>query len=431
MNNTKTKFIIAISQKLSAAPDSDAKVDLIEELSENLCARYQDMVASGMPEDQAYTAALDKLGDVNELLAYLDCCGEGKDAQTCGTGQDTQPDDWFGNLGSFIKQTVDQAVNAANDAAAMVQEAVKNLDSDAIINVNGTSIHLRDDEEHSELEYPSDSLTDLRVKIIGDLTVCLDEDPNSPIRLNGDTENLSLQTEGGVLLITQEESASGSFLFSRGLSSSSIELTIPQRHWQVLDITTTSGDVELQDGCLSVENLNVKTTSGDIAVDGLEHGQYILISTTSGDCSLTNSVCAHFIFRSASGDLDASSLTAATAVTHSASGGVELSGNIRDLKAISSSGDLSFTAESLPEDVTMTTKSGDCSLSVPDSDGFAVSFSTASGELYSDFPLTADATVQRGRRVGRAGEAYYKDGGNGRKFALYTVSGDIELRKNW
>ena len=53
MNNTKTKFIIAISQKLSAAPDSDAKVDLIEELSENLCARYQDMVASGMPEDQA------------------------------------------------------------------------------------------------------------------------------------------------------------------------------------------------------------------------------------------------------------------------------------------------------------------------------------------------------------------------------------------
>lgn len=421
MNNTKTKFIIAISQKLSAAPDSDAKVDLIEELSENLCARYQDMVASGMPEDQAYTAALDKLGDVNELLAYLDCCGEGKDAQACGTGRDAQPDDWFGNLGGFIKQTVDQAVNAASDAVAMVQEAVKNLDND----VNGTRIHLRDDEEHSELEYPSDRLTDIRVNITGDLTVCLDENPNSPIRLNGDTENLSLRTEGGVLFITQEQSASGSFFFSRGLSSSSIELTIPQRPWPVISITTISGDVELQDGCLNVENFSVRTTSGDVTVDGLEQIQHMLINTTSGDCSLTNSVCANFVFHSDSGDLDASSFTAATAVTQTASGDVEFSGDIRDLKAISASGDLSFTAESLPEAVTMTTKSGDCSLSVPDSDGFNLQFSTVSGELHSDFFPIAER-----RGAGKAGNVRYKDGGNGRKFALNTVSGDIELRKN-
>ena len=64
MSNVYMKFVVAITQKLSAAPDSDAKVDLIEELSDNLYGRYQDMVASGMPEDEAYTTALDKLGDV-------------------------------------------------------------------------------------------------------------------------------------------------------------------------------------------------------------------------------------------------------------------------------------------------------------------------------------------------------------------------------
>ena len=39
MDRMKTKFIIAVTTRLAAAEDSNAKTDLIEELSENLYQR--------------------------------------------------------------------------------------------------------------------------------------------------------------------------------------------------------------------------------------------------------------------------------------------------------------------------------------------------------------------------------------------------------
>ena len=75
MEKMKTRFIIAVTGRLSAAADSTAKVELIEELSENLFSRWQDLVSGGTDEETAYTQALEDLGDVDELLAYLDSLG--------------------------------------------------------------------------------------------------------------------------------------------------------------------------------------------------------------------------------------------------------------------------------------------------------------------------------------------------------------------
>ena len=459
MNNAKTRFVIAISQKLSAAPDSGAKVDLIEELSENLYGRYQDMVAGGMPEDEAYAAALDKLGDVNELLAYLDCCGE-QDAGADGPSGQGGADDWFGSLSGFIRQTLDQAVNATTDAAAMVRAAAGQLrDSDGFrfnaaggeairANKGDKRVPLRtgDDEE---LEFSSQGLRGLRVSVVGDLSVCLSGDPDAPIWLRGDIDDLEAVTDpDGVLNITQEKSAGGSFFFSRGLSSASIELTIPQRHWEQLEISTTNGDVDIHDGVLEADTISLKTVSGDMELDSLEvqrleaettsgdleltdvKVQRLEVTTTSGDLSLTNGACDELLFHSTSGDLDGSDVTAAVLV-QTISGDVTLNGYIRALKADSASGDLELVSEMLPETLELSTKSGDCSVCIPDCDGFILRFSTVSGELSSDFPLTTAAGERRGRG-GRAGvaEAYYKDGGDGRVFALSSVSGDIELREN-
>ena len=68
---TKTRMIIAVTNELAAAPQSDAKDDLIEELSENLYQRYTDLLEEGVSEEEAFKRAMDDLGDVNELLAYL------------------------------------------------------------------------------------------------------------------------------------------------------------------------------------------------------------------------------------------------------------------------------------------------------------------------------------------------------------------------
>lgn len=446
MSNIYLKFVITITQKLSAAEDSDAKVDLIEELSDNLYGRYKDMVAGGMPEEEAFAAALDKLGDVNDLLAYLDCCGE-TGARPGGPARNVQPDDWFSSLGGFIQQTVDQAVNAANDAAAMFRDTARSFGEKTAANMGRAPV--RTGDRDGELEFSSEGLRGIEVSIMGDLSVYLNGDPNSPIWLRGDIDDLEVVTgPEGALSITQEKSAGGSFFFSRGLSSASIELTIPQRHWERLSITTTSGDVDIHDGVLEADAVCLKTVSGDMELDSLEvqrletettsgdleltgvKAQRLEVTTTSGDLSLANSDCDELIFHSASGDLDGTDVTAAVLV-ETISGDVTLSGYIRALKADSASGDLELRTDTLPETLELSTKSGDCSVCIPDSDGFVFRFSTVSGELSSHFPLTTDAGDQRGRggRIGMS-EARYKDGGDGRVFSISSVSGSIELRQN-
>lgn len=419
MNNVKTRFVIAISRKLSAAPDSEAKVDLIEELSENLYGRYQDMVAGGMPEEEAYTAALDKLGDVNELLAYLDCCGEQPAGKEGPSGQGAA-EDWFGSLGDMIRQTVDQAVDAANDAAAMVREAAKSFE--------GRRTRPRTGD--GEVAFPSEGLRGVSISIAGDLTVHLDDCPDAPVRLTGDTGDLNAVTgPDGVLTVTQDRSAGGSFFFARGLSSDSVELTLPRRHWETLAITTANGDVDICDGVLKADALTLKTTSGDVELEGLEITRRLEVATASGDLELTDSVCGELVFRSASGDLEGENVTAAV-LAQTASGDVSLSGDIRALKAATASGDLELDTRVFPESLELSAKSGDCSVRIPDNDGFVFRLHTVSGELYSDFPLTAAGPLPSGWG-GRtaAGEGTYKDGGDGRVFSVSSISGDIELRE--
>ena len=71
MDDVKLRLNGTVAGKLSAAPASAAKDELIEELSDNLYRRFLDMTGAGVPEDEAFRRALDDLGDVDELLAYL------------------------------------------------------------------------------------------------------------------------------------------------------------------------------------------------------------------------------------------------------------------------------------------------------------------------------------------------------------------------
>ena len=64
----KERINATVVQKLSGAVDGEAKEAIIEELSGNLCAKYEDLVAHGMDPEEAYEAAVDSIGDVSELI---------------------------------------------------------------------------------------------------------------------------------------------------------------------------------------------------------------------------------------------------------------------------------------------------------------------------------------------------------------------------
>ena len=144
-------------------------------------------------------------------------------------------------------------------------------------------------------------------------------------------------------------------------------------------------------------------------------------------------------FKSASGDLDAGgeigSIQAETASgdvelsgsfgavrAATASGDVEVQGSVREIRCSSASGDAKVRTQILPDKLEISTKSGDCRLYLPAGEGFALQFSTVSGDLDTEFDLVGPVGA-------RSGEAMYLDGG-GRSFRITSISGDISLRQN-
>lgn len=468
MDNMRTKFVIAVTGRLSAAADSDAKVELIEELSENLYSRWQDLVAGGMSESEAFDKAMEDLGNVDELLAYLERLGPEEGLPK----QETRDfaGELFKGVEDVVRETVNQTKDAVDQARNIIRDVEQKLREKYPDGFKG-KVYVRFDGDEgagrgtgpteqesggSEAEgaapeekgwsfsmgynksrggffcensrvhkvegtsLPSHGLQGIDVQINGDVDIMLDDNPEADVVLDGDVENLEARvSDDGVLSIRQGSTATSAFFFLRGLASADVRLTLPRRFWDFIQISTPSGDVDVDMG-LEVGQLSIKTASGDAEINGL--------------------VFQKLIFKSASGDLDAGELSGREVQAESASGDIQLSGRFesvradtvsgeieleggaRELRCSTASGDMDVRMDQVPEAMVMSSKSGDCEITMPDGEGFTLQFSTVSGELDSDFQLVGPIGK-------RSGEALYLDGG-GRSFRVSSVSGDIILRQN-
>lgn len=484
MDNMRTRFVIAVTGRLSAAADSDAKVELIEELSENLYSRWQDLVAGGMSESEAYSKALEDLGNVDELLAYLDSLGpEGELPRQENTGRDFASE-LFHGVEDVVRETVNQTKDAMDQAKAIIRDVEQKLkekypdgfkgkvyvrfdgdeDREAEAVRSAQEVHdaesavweqqAEDAERQAEaaaeeakgwsfsLGYnksrggffcensrvrkvegttlPSHGFKGVDIQINGDVDIRLDDDPEGDIVLDGDVESLETRvSDDGVLSIRQGNTATSSFFFLRGLASVDLKLTLPQRFWDFLQISTISGDVDVDEG-LEVGQLSIKTASGDAQINGLEF-QELIFKSASGDLDTGDLSGRAVQAETASGDVQ---LTGRfdTVRAGTASGEIELEGSVRELRCNTASGDVTVRVDQMPEKLEMSSKSGDCEIAMPGGEGFTLQFSTVSGELESDFQLVGPIGK-------RSGEAIYLDGG-GRTFRMSSISGDLSLRQS-
>ena len=127
MDNMRTRFVIAVTGRLASAADTAAKVDLIEELSENLYSRWQDLTAQGFDENEAFDKALEDLGNVDELLAYLDSLGpEGELPRQEGGCRDFTSELLHGVEG-IVRETVSQTKDAVDQAAVIVRNVADKI----------------------------------------------------------------------------------------------------------------------------------------------------------------------------------------------------------------------------------------------------------------------------------------------------------------
>lgn len=469
MDKMKTRFIIAVTGRLAQAEETTAKVELIEELSDNLYSRWQDLTASGMPEEEAYTRALEDLGNVDELLAYL--AGLGPEEELPGREGSVREftGELLRGLEDVVRETVSQTRDAVDQASIIVRNVAEKIrekypngfqgkisvrvDKDgadapreapaggdggqeqAPEQDKSWSFSAGYDREHgfycgsgqgrpasrriTETVLPSQDIKGVDVQVVnGDVTVHLAEDPQADVVLDGDVDHLEVRmSEEGVLSIRQGNTASSAFFFLRGLAAADVELTLPRRYWEFLQLSTVNGDLALDDG-LEAGRLVVKATSGDVQFRDVRCGE-VCFKSASGDLDGSGAI-ESIQAETASGDLELSgsfgSVRAATA-----SGDVELRGSVREIRCSSASGDASVRTETLPQKVEISSKSGDCELFLPGGEGFALQFSTVSGDLETEFELVGPVGA-------RSGEAMYLDGG-GRAFRISSISGDISLRQ--
>ena len=470
MENMRTRFIIAVTGRLSAAAESTAKVELIEELSENLYSRWQDLVNQGMDGNQAYDKAMEDLGSVEELLAYLDSLGPVGELPRQEAGARDYAGDFLQGVKDVLNETVSQTKDAMDQARGILRDMESKLREKYPNGFKGkVSIHFDGDEdafareaEAAEAEadaaaaeaearekgwtfsvgynkdrggffcensrvrrvegtaFPSQPLKGVDVQIVnGDVTIVLDDDPGADVRLDGDLENLELSmSDDGVLSVRQGNTASSSFFFHRGLAAADVELVLPRRFWDFVQISTVNGDVDVGTG-LEVGQLSVKTANGDAQVNDLGC-QELIFHSASGDLDGAGINSVSVAANTASGDVQLAGVFG-TVKVGTASGDVTLAGSVRELRCTSASGDVEAELQQVPEQMELGSKSGDCEVVMPDGQGFTLQFSTVSGELDSDFPLVGPIGK-------RSGEAIYLDGG-GRVFRVSSVSGDIMLRQ--
>lgn len=478
MDNMRTRFVIAVTSRLASAADTAAKVDLIEELSENLYSRWQDLAAQGMDENEAFDKAMEDLGNVDELLAYLDSLGPNGELPKQERNCRDFTSELLHGVEDIVRETVSQTRDAVDQAAVIVRNVADKLkekypdgfkgkvyvqfdsDKDAPPPSRGAESpeppegfeppeppEAPEPPDHPEKSWsfavgynkdrggffcensrvhkvegtslPSRALKGIDVQVNGDVDVILDDDPDSDILLDGDVENLEIRvSDDGVLSIRQGSTATSAFFFLRGLASADVKLTLPRRFWDFLQISTVSGDVDVDAG-LEVGQLSIKTASGDAQLNSLEF-QELIFKSASGDLDTGDLGGRTVHAESASGDIQLTGRFDAVRVS-TASGEISLEGSARELRCNTASGDVEVQADQVPEKLEMSSKSGDCEVAMPGGEGFILQFSTVSGELDSDFPLVGPIGK-------RSGEAIYLDGG-GRTFRMSSVSGDITLRQ--
>ena len=149
---------------------------------------------------------------------------------------------------------------------------------------------------------------------------------------------------------------------------------------------------------VGLKKLSTDSTSADVVISGITASEKIKLNTVSGNAELKKVGTAKL-------EID------------TVSGGVTAEGEFSELNSDSVSGNISITSASPLKKLRCDSTSGDVTLFLPESGGFALKTDTVSGDINCEF-LTASS--KKDCRV-------YGDGSG--DFKIDTVSGDITVKK--
>lgn len=412
-----------VRARLADAVNCPAKDEIVEEITADLAAKYADLLDSGLSAEEAFSKVESGIGDLGEVISFINeanrCTEEARKTsdnpfaglenfmrQMGRSLKKLEPD--LREVGSDLKSAAGHIGTAAKSLAQESKEPLKDMASSVKSGLKSTWKAFSDTVDGNKHRYdytvPAADINNIAIQTSGgDITFGVSQDDNvyivelSKTQLTED-KLAHILTEGDMLTIAQgQKYSAGSLLFSYGMLSSDFEIYLPQRAWNTLKITTSSGDVELEKG-LEVAHLDIHTSSGDITAPEVQAG-VIALQTVNGDVELSGG-CAQLELKTVNGDMT-------------------LNGTADTLCAESTNGDFKLKLDTMPRELSIHTVNGDSHLYLPDNDGFSLKYQRVNGDVRSDFDLKTSLNDKNGIAV-------YLNGGD-RQYSMTTVNGDLRI----
>lgn len=257
------------------------------------------------------------------------------------------------------------------------------------------------------------------VKIVEDgSTIRIVETANRKLKSD---EQMRISQAGGKLQIKWNNQLFNFFMTKNHRKSLLVE--IPKNvatKMRDIEVSSVSGDIDIDN--FVCDNLEVSTTSGNMEIPAIKVAEEATFSTVSGKIDVNGLECEKLLANSTSGDINLENMTAETVSANGVSGAVKFSGKAKDIAASVVSASVDFSLAEAPQKADLNSVSGDLTILFPKASGFAVDYSTVSGEFSSDYEVSGT----QGKMSGDLTHGNASEGAP--KLDFSTTSGDMTIK---
>ena len=369
------------------APDTQRNRELREEILQNTLDRFDDLVAQGVPEENAYTQAVGSIGDVESLL-------------------EPAPEKKQTNWGAIVLSAVAAVLVIALILFLVLRRETPRQEQDNWVD---SLTDWAEDIGEAAGDWGEQVGEDLSGWIDGSYTIAYGNADQYSVGAGSiPTEGISrveiywqagtvtvAQGEGEAIAFTESETEEEKYELRYLVEGDQLTIRFAKdgiyRSLPSKDLTLTLP------GALG--DLAVDTVSASVEIPALPI-QGISLDTVSGNCTVAGDPTV-LEWESVSGELT-------------------FTGSAMEIQGDSVSGSAAFHLTETPSRFTCDTVSGDVSLTIPGERSFEAKLNTTSGDLRCDLPT---------QTVGK-NTLSYEANGDAAAFTVDTVSGDFTISQS-
>lgn len=394
MNDTVARIVEIMFQDVEMNEEVAA---IRDEVMNNCQERYNDLVSSGVGEDDAIAAVIESLKGMEDVIAPY------KKKATHTRQDEDESDESNVTLAAYLVRKInlclvneDVNVEASDDDQYhVIYDAEENplvqvsLEGDDVLKIDRRVDEEKIHHQAADFEKEFKAATEEFVRT-----------ENGKIEINMDSITRAMKNLGDKIKLSFGNGVKIGF----GSVSGSVTIQVPENAMPSVKLLTTSGNIDVQDVALAA--LDITSTSGDVNV-ALEKDQYVKlvqIRTTSGDIETTGFV-HEMTIASTSGDVDVEGYCHNLTV-NTISGDIDVRADVKNMtfKAVSGDVDLQFDSAEI-RDVRGSTISGDIDIDLPDGIGaIAINTQTRSGDVSTSHHTDGNGPTVTGSVTSMSGD---------------------------